>query len=258
MAERSPISVLLLLRDETREVEELLPLLAFAREVVVVWDPRGDPSTRAAAERLGARVYERVFDGFGPQRAFALERCTQDWVLWLDADERLDATAMASVCAVAAAAGSVATHFRLARVTWFLGARIRFCGWQHERIVRLFQREHARFDAAVVHETVRVDGAGPGSLAGVLEHHSYRTFEDCTSKCVRYARAGAEQAWQRGRRAGVFDVCVRPPLRFVRQYVLQLGFMDGAHGLVLCGFAAAQVFLKYAQLWQRSRSGDHA
>ncbi len=253
MDDRAPISVLLLARDETRDLEELIPALSFAREVVVVWDPRGDAATCAAAERLGARVLSHEFAGFGPQRAFALAHCTQAWVLWLDADERLDAAATAAVRA-AAAANSVATHHRLARTTWFLGRRIRWCGWQGETIVRLFRRESARFDDAEVHEQVAVAGAEGRALAGTIEHLSYRTFADCVDKCVHYAHAGAEKAWRRGRRAGPLDPLIRPPLRFLRQYVLQLGVLDGAHGLVLCGFAAAQVFLKYAELWQRSQA----
>lgn len=258
MDDRAAISVLLLARDETRDIETLIPTLAFAREVVVVWDPRGDLATREAAERLGARVHERAFDGFGPQRAFALSRCSEPWVLWLDADERLNTHAAAALRAAATPAELGATHFRLARVTWFLGRRIRFCGWQRESIVRFFRRDRARFDDAEVHEQVHVQGPGPVRLAGLLEHHSYRTLEDCTSKCVRYARAGAEKAWRRGRRATALDVLARPPLRFLRQYVLQLGVLDGAHGLVLCGFAAAQVFLKYSELWQRTRDGSRA
>jgi len=257
-ASRSNVSVLLLARDETADVEALLPSLAFAREVVVVWDPRGAPETRAAAERLGARVCEHEFAGFGHQRAFALAHCTQDWVLWLDADERLDAAARAGVIAAAAAGEHGRTHYTLARATWFLGRRIRFCGWQGERIVRLFRREAARFDDAPVHETVAVSGPGPGRLAGTIEHHSYRGIAECVAKCVRYAAAGADKAFAAGRRAGALDVLVRPPLRFLRQYVVQLGFLDGAHGLVLCGFAAAQVFFKYAELWQRSRDARRA
>jgi len=253
---KSPVSVLLLARDETRDLEELIPRLAFAHEVVVVWDPRGDAATRDAAVRLGARVEAHAFAGFGAQRAYALSCCSQPWVLWLDADERLDADALAAVRNAAVAGSGGPVQYALARVTWFLGRRIRFCGWQGERIVRFFRRDRARFDDAEVHEAVRVDGPEPVVLAGLLEHHSYRTFEDCVSKCVRYARAGAAQAERRGRRAGPLDVLVRPPLRFLRQYVLQLGFLDGTHGLVLCGFAAAQVYLKYAELWQRTRSGS--
>jgi len=256
MDDRLPISILLLARDETRDLEELIPSLAFAREVLVVWDPRGEQATREAAGRLGARVLERAFDGFGPQRAWALSQCSEPWVLWLDADERLDVRAAGAIRAAIARDGAGPTHHAIARSTWFLGRRIRFCGWQGERIVRLFRRERARFDAAAVHEQVRVEGPGPGQLAGRIEHLSYRTFEDCVAKCVRYARAGAEEAWRRGRRAGALDVLFRPPLRFARQYLLQLGFLDGAHGLVLCAFASAQVMLKYAELWARSRGAS--
>ncbi len=254
--ERSPVSVLLLARDETRDLEELIPQLSFAREVLVVWDPRGDRATRDAARSLGARVEEHAFAGFGPQRAHALSLCTQAWVLWLDADERLDAAAVAAVRRAASAEGPGPVQYSMARATWFLGRRIRYCGWQGERIVRFFRRDRARFDLAEVHETVHLEGPPAAPLAGLIEHHSYRTFEDCVTKCVRYASAGAAKAERHGRRAGPIDVLVRPMLRFLRQYLLQLGFLDGAHGLVLCGFAAAQVFLKYAELWRRTQSGS--
>lgn len=257
MSDRSPISVLLLARDETRDLEELIPALAFASEVVVVWDPRGDRATRDASERLGARVFERAWSGFGPQRQFALEQCTQPWVLWIDADERLDARAVEGIRDVTdprqAPPGGGETHYDIERVGFFLGRRIRWCGWRGERLVRLFQREAARFDDALVHEGVQVRGDGPEQLSGVIEHHSYRTWDDCTTKLVRYAEANAEKAWRAGKRAGALDVALRAPLRFVRMYVVQLGFLDGAHGLVLCLLASAQVFLKYARLWDRSR-----
>jgi len=254
------LSVLLLLRDEVREVEELLPSLAFAAEVVVVWDPRGDRAARDAAERLGARVFERAFDGFGPQRAFALEQCTQDWVLWLDADERLTPASRPALERATALPGAPPGVVRVLRETTFLGAPIHWCGWRDEWLPRLFTRRGARFDDAPVHERVLLTGAvthrGLGRI--VLVHHSYRTIDDCVAKMVRYAHANAEKAWRAGRRAGLADVIVRPPLRFLRQFVLQLGFLDGAHGFVLCAFAAAQVFLKYARLWARSRSGPSA
>ncbi len=261
MDDRRPISALLLARDESRDLEELIPrLLAFAREVVVVWDPRGDRATRDAAARLGARVFDRALEGFGPQRRFALAQCTQEWVLWIDADERLDARAIHEVRDLTApdrAAGSPHTHYQIVRASYFLGHRIRWCGWRGEHLVRLFRRDRARFDDAVVHERVQVDGSG-GRIGGRLEHHSYRTWADCTTKLTRYAAANAEKSWRAGKRAGPLDVLVRPPLRFVRQYVLQLGVLDGGPGLVLCALAAVQVFLKYAELWARTRNEGRA
>jgi hypothetical protein len=257
MDDRLPLSVLLLVRDEVADVEALLPTLAFARQVVVVWDPRGDRAAREAAERLGATVIERAFDGFGPQRAAALAACREEWVLWLDADERLDEAAILSLRRTLATPSTV-THLRIARATWFLGRRIRFCGWQGERLVRLFRRADARLDDAPVHERVIVAGEGPGELAGVIEHLSYRTWDDCVTKMLRYAPANADKAFASGRRAGILDVVLRPPLRFLRQYVLQGGVLDGAHGFVLCTLAATQVFLKYAALWQRSREAGRS
>ena len=94
MDARLPVSVLLLARDEGWELEALIPALAFAREVVVVWDPRGSEETRAAAARMGARVFPRELDGFGAQRQFALAQCREAWVLWIDADEWLDPAAV--------------------------------------------------------------------------------------------------------------------------------------------------------------------
>jgi glycosyltransferase involved in cell wall biosynthesis len=250
---RLPISVLLLARDEAEHLDALLPSLSFARERVVVVDTASRDATREVAARHGARVLERALDGFGPQRQFALAHCREPWVLWIDADERLapDAEhAFATAIATDAAAG-----YTLRRRTWFLGRPIRFCGWQGERVLRLFRRDAARFDDAPVHERVHVTGR-IAKLAVTLEHDSYPTFEECKRKLFAYAAANAERAWRERRRASALDVLVRPPLRFLRMYVLQLGVLDGARGVLVCALGAAQVLLKYADLWARGHAGD--
>jgi hypothetical protein len=224
----------------------------------VVWDPRGDATTRELAERLGARVVSHPFAGFGHQRQIALAACTQPWVLWIDADERPDGSFEADLRRAFGSPGAgAAAGWNVIRRTWFLGQRIRHCGWGDERLLRVFRREGARFDDAPVHERVAIEGKVE-DLNAVLEHHSYESIESCEIKMHRYAKAGAEKEWARGRRAGAADVIFRPPLRFLRQYVLQLGFLDGAAGAVLCAFAAAQVLLKYARLWQRTRVQNRA
>jgi glycosyltransferase involved in cell wall biosynthesis len=250
-----PLSVLLLARDEAARLADLLPRLAFAREIVVVVDAATRDATREVAARHGARVFERALDGFGPQRAFGLAHASAPWVLWLDADERLEAAAVAAVRA--AVTDGAASGYRLERVTWFLGKRIRHCGWRGEKILRLFRREAASFDDSPVHERVSVKGP-VADIGGVIEHRSYETWEDCRSKLLRYAAAGATRMRRDGRRAGALDVLVRPPLRFLRMYVLQAGFLDGAHGLLVCALAAAQVLLKYAELWTTPRDGTGA
>lgn len=254
MTDRLPISVLLLARDELRDLEALIPALGFAREVVVVWDPRGDRAARDAAERLGARVFERAFDGFGPQRQFALGQCREEWVLWLDPDERLRSSGDAAAVIANHLSLAKSPAFRIPRASFFLGRRIRFCGWNGERVLRLFRRAESHFDDALVHEGVKTGAVEEGPSDLWIEHHSYATWEECTTKLVHYAHAGAESAWRAGRHASALEVLARPLLRFVRMYVLQLGVLDGAHGLVLCTLASLQVALKYGELWSRSRA----
>jgi len=252
-----PVSVLLLARDETADLEALIPALSFAREIVVVWDEAGDPRTLDTAERLGARVHPRRLDGFGAQRQFALERCTQDWVLWIDADERPGPATAGALARAIAAAGGGACVLHALRTSYFLGRRIRHCGWGGEWIPRFFTRAGARFDAALVHERVVLDGARalPHDPAFTIEHHSYPDWDTCVAKMVRYAHANAEQAAREGRTATALDAFFRSRLRFFRQYVLQLGFLDGRHGMLLCLLAAWQVGLKYSELAARTREG---
>ncbi len=252
MAAELPISVLLLARDETAHLEALLPSLGFATEVVVVWDPRGDMRTREVAERLGARVFTHEFTGFGRQRQFTLAQCTQPWVLWIDADERLAPDAPKRL-SVLLGPQSASVSIALLRVTHFLGARIRHCGWQGESIVRLFRREGAQFDEALVHERLGTTASMLMTTDIELTHLSYETWEQCVEKPRMYARLGAEKAFAAGRRASMLDVMWRPPLRFLRMYVLQLGVLDGARGWLVCALASWQVFLKYAELWDRTR-----
>jgi glycosyltransferase involved in cell wall biosynthesis len=242
-----PISVLLLARDEAARLAALLPTLGFARQVLVVVDSATRDDSREVAIRYGAEVMERRLEDFGKQRQFGLEHCREPWILWLDADERLDAAAERAV-RNAVDSDAPAAGYRLERRTWFLGRRIRYCGWRGERLVRLFRRDRARFQPAVVHESVAVDGA-IADLEGILEHHSYADWRTCREKLERYAALGAEKARRAGRRSGPLDVLLRPPLRFVRMYVLQAGFLDGVHGVALCALASAQVLLKYLELW---------
>jgi (heptosyl)LPS beta-1,4-glucosyltransferase len=216
-----PLSVLLLARDEAARLDRLLPELAFAREVVVVVDMASRDDTRNEAERHGARVFTRALDGFGAQRAFALAQCREPWVLWIDADERLDPRAIDAIAGVAGNANAAAAGFTLERFGFFLGRRIRYCGWQGERVLRLFRRERARFDDAPVHERVHVDGAVV-PLAGALEHHSYENWDACVDKLVRYAavarsrraRLGAARGARRAAAAtAALPAHVRAPTR---------------------------------------------
>jgi len=250
---RPPISVLVPTWNEEANLPACLDSVAWADERVVV-DSLSTDRTREVAAAHGARVITRRFDDFASQKNWALQELRHGWVLWLDADERADAALAAAVAALPAE--PAADGYRVARRNHFLGRRIEHCGWQGETVLRLFRRQGARF-TGIVHETL----TGPARverLGGGLEHHPYPTWEHATDKLVRYGAMNARKAYDAGRRAGPLAMLVRPPLRFLRMYVLQGGFLDGAPGLALCGLAATQVFLKYARLWDASRRGRSA
>ena len=249
---RPPLSVLVPTLNEEKNLEACLASVAFAEEIVVV-DSLSSDRTAAIAREQGARVLERPFDDWSAQKNWALARCTHPWVLCLDADERVD-PALAQ--AIAALPGEPAADgYRLARRNRFLGHPIRYSGWQDDRVVRLFRRDKGRFEGRI-HERVtglrRVD-----DLPGALEHEPYATWQDYERKLWRYARAGAREAYDAGRRSGPGAMLIRPPVRFLRMYVAQGGFRDGGPGLALCGLSAIAVFLKYAFLWDATRRGPH-
>ncbi len=247
---RPPISVLVPTLDEERNIAACLASVAWADEVVVV-DSHSADRTVERARAAGARVLERTFDDWSSQKNWALAQCTHPWVLCLDADERVDEALAAAIAALPPV--PPCDGYRLARANRFLGRPIRYSGWQDDRVLRLFRRAEGRFVGAI-HE--RVEGPRRvGDLPGALEHEPYATWGDYERKLWRYARAGARAAHAAGRRVGPWAMVLRPPARFVRMYVAQRGFLDGAPGLVLCGLSAIAVFLKYALLWDATRRG---
>lgn len=250
---RPRISALVPVRNEEANLPGCLASLAGADEIVVV-DSESTDRTREIAAAHGARVLVRPFDDYAAQKNWALPQLAHPWVLWLDADERADDTLWRAIDALPA--DPPVDGYRVARANHFLGRPIAHCGWQGETVLRLFRRDGARF-AGPVHEVL--EGCPRTALLpGRLDHHPYRTWGDATDKLVRYARLNARKAYDAGRRAGPAAMLVRPPARFVRMYVAQGGFLDGAHGLALCGLAATQVFLKYARLWDATRRGPVA
>lgn len=241
----TPLSVLIPTLNEADNLPECLRSCAFADEIVVV-DSGSSDRTVEIARAAGAVVLEHPFESHAKQKNWGLQHVTHDWVLQLDADERVTAPLRDEIRQSLAAPGSV-RGFRLRRTSTFLGRTIRGCGWQFDRVGRLFDRRAARFDDRRVHESAVVEGP-TRTLDGALLHHSCRDLSQWLRKVDRYAALGAEEAFAGGRRPRPGDLAVRPFARFVKQWLLQAGFRDGAEGWVLCATSAFGVLLKYARL----------
>lgn len=241
------LSVIIITQDEAAHIEACLDSVAFADEVIVL-DSGSTDATRALAQAKGARV-ERTPDwpGFGPQKNRALALASGDWVLSIDADERVTPElAQAIRRAIALPEGPVG--YRVARLSEFCGRWIRHGGWWPDRVLRLFRRTSGRFTDDRVHERVVVTGP-VGTLEGHFLHYPYASLEAFIRKINHYSTEAARSAHARGRRTSVPGAFGRSFWTFFRQYVVRLGMLDGWQGLVLAGMAATGSFYRYVKLY---------
>ena len=245
---RCPISACIIAFNEADRIGDCLASLAFCDEIVVV-DSHSTDATREIAAAMGARVLERTFEGFRNQQQFAVEQAAHDWVLCLDADERVGAELRASIEAERARGFAGAAGYRFARLSEYFGKFLRHGNAYPDRVLRLFDRRRGGWRGArEIHEAASVDG-DVRTLRGDLIHYPYRSLEQQLAKTQRYARMMAEHDHSRGKRATLAKLVLAPAWRFWRGYVLRLGFLDGWHGLVYAYVRANYVRQKTIMLW---------
>jgi len=242
------VSVVVTSFNEAAHIARCLDSVQGFGEIVVV-DSFSDDDTVALARTRASIVYQRPYRSPPDQKNWAAARASNDWVLVLDADEALDADTRAEIAALDAGERA---GFWIRRRSDYLGRTIRGCGWQRDKVLRLYDRTRGRYPEAWVHEEVELEGEA-GWLRGRLRHTPYRDIEQHLAKIDTYTTRGARQYVERGGRAALFNLLVHPPFRFLRMYFLQLGVRDGYAGLVLCLLSSYSVFLKYAKAWERLR-----
>lgn len=246
----TPISAVLITLNEESRLAAALESVRFCEEVLVV-DAHSTDRTREIAAAAGARVLVRAWDGFTPQRNQAVAAARHDWVLAVDADERVTPALRAEIEAMRAA-GFAEAGYRIPRVAFYLGRWIRGTDWYPDPQLRLFDRRHGRWTGGLVHESVQVDGP-VGRLRGELEHHTYEDIADHMGAIDRYTTLWARQAHAEGRRAGPLDGCVASTWAFIRNYVVRRGFLLGEAGLTVSTFNAYYTYAKMAKLRELAR-----
>ena len=248
-----PLSVVLITQNAAAQLPECLASVAFADDVVVV-DSGSSDGTPEVAARYGARVVTKEWLGFGRQKQFAVEQAAHDWVLCLDADERVSPELAASL--VRALQAPTAPAYRMARCNRFLGRWLRHGEGYPDWSLRLFDRRHARWSDDEVHEKViyaASPGAPLGTLTGDLLHESGEDLGRYLEKQNRYTALAAQELHRRGRSAGLAEIALSPLLRFFKFYLLRLGFLDGMPGLVHISIGCMNSFMKYAKLIELNR-----
>lgn len=237
--------------NEAEHIGAALDSAAWADEIVLV-DSGSTDGTADIARAKGVTVLSREWSGYVDQKNYAAGRASHDWIVSLDADERIPPALAAEVRALLSSEPPM-RGYRVPRVTFHLGRWIRTTDFYPDFQTRLYDRRAARWRGKYVHESVAVDGP-VGRLRHDLEHYSFRDLRDHLDRVNHYTTLAARQMNEAGRRAGPLDLLVHPPAAFLRNYVLRRGMLDGTAGLTISLVNAYSVFLKFAKLWELQRN----
>ena len=248
------LSVTVITWNEAADIGAALTSVAWADELIVV-DSASTDDTAAIARQYTDRVIVREWPGYVAQKNYAASMASHDWILSLDADERVTPELAAEITSTLAGTPSH-SGYRIPRVTWHLGRWIRTTDWYPDYQLRLYDRRAAEWTGRYVHEALLVRGP-VGQLRGELQHFAYRDIADHLETIDRYTTYAARQMRENGRRAGLVDLVIHPPLAFLRNYLLKGGIRDGVPGLVISAMNGYYVFVKFAKLWEIESASVH-
>jgi glycosyltransferase involved in cell wall biosynthesis len=247
-----PVSVLFLVKNEADRLPDALESVGWADEVVVA-DTGSSDETIALARRAGARVVSIPWEGFVASRNRAIQEPVHDWILFIDADEHVSERLREEIRSTLERPGTQPDGFSMPRLSRLMGRQIHHGTWYPDVKLRLGRRSKGfRAIGGRVHEQLVVDGP-TGRLGADLLHTPYRNVSDAIRKVSSYSRLGAEDRFDRGMRARMSSLLVRPMVEFFRCFVLKRGFLDGRAGFTVAAFHAWSYFLRAAFLFEREK-----
>ena len=256
---RVPVTAIVHVFNEIDYVEECLRSVEWADEIYVVDSFSTDGTVELIREKFPrVRLEQREYLGAASQKNYAMDRAAHDWIFILDADERITPKLRDEI--LRTLDGLLERWaYSVGRRNFMMGKAVRFSGLQRDRVTRLFHRGHARYPNRRVHADLLVDGA-TGRLVHKMDHFYIRDFDHMIAKMTRYANWGAAQMFIDGKTTGLLGVIGHPLGKFVRDFVFNLGFLDGTRGLISVGMHVYYTFWKYAKLWeltQLKKRGKH-
>ena len=247
------LTVTVITRNEAANIDAAIASVAWADEIVVVDSgSTDDPVERA--RRHGARVEVRPWAGYGAQKNYAASIASHDWILSIDADERVTPE-LAQEITTLLTTEPPRRGYRVSRLTHYLGRWIRSTDWYPDYQLRLYDRRAGSWTTRRIHESYALNGV-PGVLRQELQHYPYRDVSDHLRKIDNYTTLSAEQWIEEGRRVSLVEIVVHPAFAFMRNYILRGGIRDGSPGLITSVLNAYYVFLKLAKTWEKQQRGS--
>jgi len=243
------LSAVVITLNEESNIAACLESINFADEIIVVDSGSSDRTIELAGKYTGA-VLQNPWQGFGAQKNFGIARAKGDWILSIDADERVTHELAAEIKSAVSSGGNVDGYY-LPRLASFCGHWIRHCGWYPDYQLRLFRKARGEFNGRPVHEGVIVNGR-TGFLKNDLMHYSYDSISQYFEKFNRYTNLSAAELSSK-RKFSFLRMLGSPVSYFIKSYFLKLGFLDGVPGLIVCIFGSYSNFVKYAKLWELQR-----
>ncbi len=248
------LSVLIITKNEEEHLKELLNSIDFANEIVVV-DSYSTDATVKVAESFGARVLFREFDYHAAQKNWGLKQLKNDWVLIIDADERVPENLKKEITTILNKEVIKEKAFWLKRVNYLMGKKVKYSGWQNDKVIRLFHKSYCKYNNKLVHEEIETTEE-IGTLKHKLLHFTYKNFTLYFAKFQKYSTQKAKLKAKKYKTITLFHLLVKPGFKFFQRFILKLGFLDGIIGVVIASMAAFHDFLVYLKIW-RINNGEN-
>ena len=251
--QRPSLSVIIITKNEAHDIRDCLSSIAWADEIIVVDSGSSDDTLNIALEYTNQVYHAADWQGFGVQKNRALAYATKDWVLSLDADERIDEVLQQEINSVLQSPNF--DVYYMPRLSSFCGKFIHHSGWRPDYVARLFKRGAAEFSNHLVHERL-IFKAPAGYLKQSLLHLSYKNLDEVLEKMQRYAMLGATELFAKNKRATLTSAILHSVWAFIRTYIIKLGFLDGSHGFILAMTNAETTYHKYLQLYFLTKNSE--
>lgn len=242
-----PVSAAVITFNEEKKIADCLKSLSWTGEIVVV-DSNSEDKTAEIASAHKAKVITHEWQGHVKQKNFALENVSNEWVICLDADERISRELKNEILEKLESPGSAGVDgYEMPRKVFYINRWVKHCGWYPARKLRLVKKSKAHWGGDDPHDKLIVDG-NVGRLSGDIYHLSFDTVYDHFKTIDHFTQVGAEVAHRAGKRSGPIDVTIRPLFTFFKMFFLKRGFLDGWAGFILCALSAFHTFTKYDRL----------
>ncbi len=247
----SKITAIIPTFNEAHNIVDAIKSVAFADEILVV-DSFSTDDTVELAEELGARVIQREYGNSASQKNWAIPQAKHEWIVLLDADERVDEGLRNEILQTVNDAGKEEVAYWIKRRNFFMGKEVRYSGWQGDKVIRLFKRDRCRYEDKSVHAEVLADGS-VGILKHKLIHNTYKDIFHYLEKWDRYTTWSATDRSNRGEKPNLYHFLVKPAFRFFQDYFLNLGILDGLIGFLICTLSSMSVFMRSLKTWQLNK-----